>query len=62
MTIQTSIYIETSQGEVKTEAGLIHRCITVLVADDETADYLSVPDEIASIPISVKVGESRAVE
>lgn len=55
-------YIETSQGEEKTEAGWTKSCITVLVDDDETADLLSLPDEIDGVPINVKVGDGRAVE
>lgn len=51
-------YIETSRGN-ETIAGRSTSCITILVTDEETADRLSVPDEIDGIPICVQVGEIR---
>lgn len=54
-------YIENSQGEEKTEAGWTKACILVLVDDDETADRLSLPDDIDGVPITVKVGEIRDI-
>ena len=49
-------YIEISRGE-ETIAGRSTSRITITVADDETADALSVPDDVDGIPLAVRIDQ-----
>lgn len=52
------IAVGTARGN-DTIGGLYTHTVQITVVDEETADSLSVPEEIDGIPISVRVGQIR---